>query len=333
MAGIIPSSFPSGAFHMQALVTGSAGFLGFALAKKLSDDDGTHVFCVDNFCRGDKDGHYEALCSRNNVTHLTIDLSDPALLSELPSSIDVVFHLAALNGTQNFYDHPFAVMKHTALPTFNLVERYRAEGLKRFVFASSSEAYASTVNAGIAELPTSEDVLLSIDDIENPRWSYAAAKIFGEAAVINGCREKGISWSIIRYHNVFGPRMGDKHVIPDFLMRARRGEFALYGHDETRSFIYVDDAVRATIAVAASPACANEILNVGSSREISMRELAMKIMDFMELQGELKLFPSPKGSVKRRCPSVAKLVRLTGFQEDWSLEAGLQATAEAYLAR
>jgi nucleoside-diphosphate-sugar epimerase len=127
--------------------------------------------------------------------------------------------------------------------------------------------------------------------------------------------------------------MGDKHVLPDFLTRARDGIFALYGHEETRSFLYVDDAVDATIALAECEAASGEIVHVGSAREIAIADLACLAMRVAGLRGEIALHPAPPGSVRRRVPDVAKLRRLIGFTEKVSLEEGLARTASYYLRR
>ena len=90
----------------------------------------------------------------------------------------------------------------------------------------------------------------------------------GEIATFAAAQQYGLAHSVIRYHNVYGPRMGDKHVVPDFLMRAAQGKFVLYGAEDTRAFIYVDDAVDATLAVAEAEGWVGEIVNVGGAREI-----------------------------------------------------------------
>lgn len=318
---------------MKILVTGAAGFLGFHLASKLASDTTNTVICADNGVRGAFDQSYLQLTERPNVVRADIDLVKLEDVLTLPDDVDLIYHLAALNGTQNFYERPFDVVKCCTLPTMNLLEKYgKSKSLRRFVYAGTSESYASTVTRFGWEVPTDETVPLSLDDIFNPRWSYAASKMHGEIAAVNASLQYGTPITVIRYHNAYGPRMGDKHVVPDFYSRAKDGVFALYGYEDTRSFIYVDDAVRATIAVANEKDAANEIVNVGGSREISMLELGEIMMKVANLKGEIEKYPSPKGSVKRRCPNVGKLVALTGFKEEWSLEDGLKATSDFYLA-
>lgn len=317
---------------MKILVSGAAGFLGYHLAHTLAQDPENTVICVDNGIRGAFDDAYAALTALPNVEHHAIDLNDPAVLAVLPDDVDLIYHLAALNGTQNFYERPFEVVRCCTLPTLNLLQKYAPlRRLRRFVYAGTSESYASTVTRFGWQVPTAEDVPLGIDDVFNPRWSYAMGKMHGEVATITACNQFDIGFSIIRYHNAYGPRMGDKHVVPDFYDRARKGVFALYGYEDTRSFIYVDDAVRATIAVAEAEGANGEVVNIGGSREITMLELGEIMMQVAGLAGEIEKHPSPKGSVKRRCPDVAKLRRLTGFEEQWTLEDGLKKTAEFYL--
>jgi len=318
---------------MRILVTGAAGFLGFHLARALAARDDVELFCVDSFIRGEDDAPYRALTAKPNVTRIEADLADESAVAALPGEIDYVYHLAALNGTQNFYERPLAVIRACTLPTIFLADRYgrQEQSLRRFIYAGTSESYASTVTRFGWPVPTAEDVPLGIDDVSNPRWSYAGSKLHGEIVTAQAARSHAYPMTIIRYHNAYGPRMGDKHVIPDFMERMRGGRYELFGHEDTRSFIYVDDAVRATILAAETPACAGEIVNIGGAREITMLELGREMMRIRGLDREIELHPSPPGSVKRRAPDLGKLKRLTGFSEQVDLEAGLRATAAYYL--
>lgn len=314
------------------LVTGAAGFLGYHLAARLSDEPDSDVVCVDNFIRGERDAAYRALCDRRNVTGIEIDLNDRASVFGLDGEFDIIFHLAALNGTQNFYEHPMRVLECCTLPTFWLLERFGAsKAVRRFVYAGTSESYAATVTRFGWAVPTAEDVPLCIDDVTNPRWSYAASKIHGEVLVAQASRHYGMPFTILRYHNAYGPRMGDRHVIPDFLMRARAGKFALYGYQETRSFLYSDDTVAATIAVATAPQAAGEIVNIGSEEEVTMLHLAETIMQVCGFSGSIDCHPAPAGSVARRAPDLGKLRAITGFRPKVSLQEGLRRTAAFYL--
>lgn len=318
----------------KVIVTGAAGFIGFAIARKLSAEPRTHVIVVDNYVRGENDAEYRALCALPNVTAFSIDLTDAAALSVLPDDCHTIYHMAALNGTQNFYERPYDVLRCSTLPTFHLLDRYGPTGkLKRFVYAGSSESYAGTVQKFNWPVPTAEDVPLCITDPTNPRWSYGASKLHGEILVINACRQFSIDYTVVRYHNAYGPRMGDNHVIPDFLSRMKQGVYALYGHEDTRSFIYVDDAVRATVMLAQNDKAANETVNVGSEREMKIADVGRAILEIAGIDAEIELNASPQGSVRRRAPDTTKLRSLTGFSEEWSFTDGLGETIRYYLER
>jgi UDP-glucose 4-epimerase len=316
----------------RILITGAAGFIGFALAHTLSGKPDCELFIVDNFIRGERDEDYNRLCALENVTAYDLDLTVPGSLGALPEDIDVIFHMAALNGTQNFYERPYDVVRCSTLPTFYLVERYaHSAHLKRFVYAGSSEVYAGTVSTFQWPVPTDENVPMCIPDSRNIRWSYGASKLHGELLLHSAFAQHGLPHTIIRYHNVYGPRMGDKHVIPDFLRRMKAGTLALYGYNDTRSFIYIDDAVRATLLLAESPAAANQTVNVGSPKEIRILDLAHQIMALSGTEGDIQLHPSPSGSVPRRAPDTTKLTALVGFRENWTLQAGLEKTIDYYM--
>jgi len=316
----------------RVIITGAAGFLGFHLARYLSERPGYEVFGVDNFVRGEDDHALKSLSAKPNVEFIKADLSLDADVAKLPTDVDYVYHLAALNGTQNFYERPMDVIRYCTLPTIALAEHYGRNGkLKRFIYAGTSESYASTVTRFDWPVPTAEDVPLCIDDVTNPRWSYAMSKMHGEVVVTQAGRSFEMPYSIVRYHNAYGPRMGDRHVVPDFYNRAKDGIFELYGYEDTRAFIYVDDAVRGTALIGETEACVNEIINLGGSRELTMLELAKEMMAVRGLEGDIKLHPSPKGSVKRRLPELAKLKQLTDFSETISLSDGLRLTADYYL--
>ena len=316
----------------NVLITGAAGFIGFALADSLSKRGDTNVYVVDNFVRGESDAAYAELCARDSVVAFNLDLTDSNAVRELPESIDLILHMAALNGTQNFYERPYDVVRCSTLPTFHLLDRYGpASGLKRFVYAGSSEAYAGTVSRFDWPVPTAEDVPLCITDPSNLRWSYGGSKLHGEILVTAACHQYEKDYTIIRYHNAYGPRMGDKHVVPDFLERMKNGIYSLYGHSDTRSFIYIDDVVRATVMLAECADAANETVNVGSETETKIVDIGKMLLELAGIDAEIELHDSPKGSVPRRAPDISKLKELVGYSEEISLADGLRRTMDYYL--
>lgn len=312
----------------KILITGGAGFIGFRAAELLSINN--DVVVVDNFQRRMADERFERLVTSSSVSFIEGDLTSASFVSQLPE-VDYVFHFAALNGTANFYSQPLSVIKAATIPTLNLLEHYKNSTIARFVFSGTSESYAGAVDKFDWEVPTGEDAPLVISDITNPRWSYAAGKTASEAMIFAASHQFGTPVSVVRFHNVYGPRMGSKHVIPEFIIRGKEGVFSLYGSENRRSFIYVDDVIDATVLVASSPSALKEVIHVGTRDEVSMFELAEKIMGFAGWSAPIMIHPAPEGSVSRRQPDVKKLEEMTGFKPSVSLEEGLQRTINYYL--
>ena len=309
------------------LVTGAAGFIGAHLTRHLAEL-GHSVVASDLGLHANAERQFAALGELDGVTTLRGDLSDPAVVAGLPR-VDGVFHLAALNGTQNFYTDPWKTLKHSTVPTIQLLEHYAALEPEFFFYAGSSEAYASSVTRFDWPVPTDEAVPLGIDDPKNVRWSYGGSKLHGEIACFAAQAELGIPVVVGRFHNAYGPDMGIHHVIPDFINRGREGVFELYGASNTRSFIYIEDAVRAVVAVAEQ--ARGEVVNIGSPDEISMRELARVIMAEAGWHGDVVEFDAPAGSVERRAPDVTRLgeyLDTTGFVP---IGEGIRRTLPSYL--
>lgn len=308
----------------KVLITGGLGDVGYYLAKQLAEA-GHSILIADNMSRGKRDGYVDELLAAHDVSLLAGDLCQQDFVSRLPLDFEYIYHLAATNGTDNFYSMPFTVLENCTLPTINLLRHFAgSKTLRRFVYTGSSESYSSTVARFNWQVPTDESVPLCIDNPANVRWSYGASKLHGEIAAYAAAAQFGIPVSIIRLHNVYAPRAGDKHVIPDFITRAENGIYELYGYQDIRSFMFVTDAVAACRLVAETPAAENEIFHVGSEMGITMLELGQLILKMMGKEGQkITCHESPRGSVPRRTPSIKKLRELTGFAPKVSLEKGI----------
>ena len=314
----------------DSLITGGTGFIGHHLALHLSDK-GHDVTICDNLFRGKMDSSIKELLERKNVKYIKCDMTNTDDLAQL-DSYDYVYHLAAINGTRHFYEIPHTVLRVNILGVINLLDWFAEEKKGKVLFTSSSETYAGTVMRFGAAVPTNEDVALSIDDIYNPRWSYGSSKIAGESLFVNYARHYKFPMTIVRYHNIYGPRMGTEHVIPEFILRAARREdpFCIKGGSETRAFCYVDDAVRATVLCMENAAANGRIFNAGNdAEEISIIDLAKKIFSLVRFEPELDIRPAPEGSVPRRCPDIARIKGL-GYTPQVSLVQGLKKTIEWY---
>ena len=319
----------------RILVTGAAGFIGYHLIKLLAKEDCEIVAC-DNLSRGQMDKEMEQICQSKNVKFINCDLTDGKESQKLAGNYSHIYHLAAINGTKYFYEKPNEVLRVNILSLVNLLEWVKNSTVDKLLFTSSSEVYAGTARAFTLPVPTPEDVPLTIDDVFNPRLSYAGSKLIGELFMINYSRVFDFPMTIIRYHNVYGPRMGYEHVIPEFNVRIlkRQNPFKLYGSTDTRAFCYVDDAVMATKMVMQTSTTNGGIIHVGNPfEEIQILDLAKKMLDLFNFHPPIEILPAPQGSVSRRCPDISKLNRLTLFKPQIALNTGLVKTFEWYKHR
>jgi len=317
----------------KILVLGAAGFIGCHLAGRLADD-GHALTLVDDLSRGRADEALAALCARPGVRFLEADLTVPGALASLPRAWDQVYMLAAVVGVRNVERDPARVLRTNTLALQHLLDWLPAAGETLF-FASTSEVYAGSVALGLAAVPTAEDVPLAIPDAGAPRTAYAISKILGEAAVSHAGRARGLRWVIGRFHNVYGPRMGADHVIPELALRAIRREdpFRVYGAGQRRAFCHVDDAVEATVRLMGAEAAAGRVVNIGNdTEETVIEDLAALVLRCAGHRPALERVPAPAGSVDRRCPDLTRLREVTGFAPKVTLESGVAETFAWYRA-
>ena len=315
---------------MKILITGGTGFIGAHLAKYASDE-GHIVHICDNNARGRQDEFVDSLIEKNKVKFFRLDLTKKKSVQKLETDYNIVFHFAAINGTENFYKIPYTVMDVAITSTMLLLEHFGGSGTK-FVFSSSSEVYAGTINKDPAQVPTSEDIACTIEDVVNPRFSYGGSKLACEILINSFAEQYGIDYQIIRYHNIYGPRMGTKHVMPQFIRRAMEGEspFMIYGANQTRAFCYIDDASRATLSLAVSSAPPG-VYHIGNAQEeVEIIEVAKIVTEWYKLGDEFDIQNAPPGSVQRRCPNIDKLQDAIGFIPSVTLKEGLNITISWY---
>ncbi|MGH7356554.1 MAG: NAD-dependent epimerase/dehydratase family protein [Candidatus Rokuibacteriota bacterium] len=315
----------------RALILGGAGFVGYHLATRLAGE-GYAVTLVDDLSRGRRDPELAALRARPGVEWLEADLTRPSALDPLRGGWDHVYLLAAVVGVRNVTADPARVIRVNTAIVLNVLDWLADRGATLF-FASTSETYAGGVAAGGLPVPTPEDVPLSIPDIREPRFAYAASKIVGEAAVLHTARARGFRAVVGRLHNVYGPRMGADHVIPEVALRALRREdpFRVWGGGQHRAFCHVADAVEAIVRLVGAEAAWGQVVNVGNdAEETRIDDLVGLVLRVAGVAPRLERLPAPPGSVDRRCPDLGRLRALTGFTPKVSLEAGVRETFEWY---
>jgi len=315
----------------RVLVLGGAGFIGHHLATRLAGD-GHAITLVDDFSRGRADAALEGLRARGGVALHEADLTRPGALDGLAREWEQVYMLAAVVGVRNVERDPARVVHVNTLALLNVLAWLPGRGETLF-FSSTSEAYAGGVTSGTVPVPTPEDVPLTVPDPAAPRWAYAASKILGETAVLHTARARKVRAIVGRFHNVYGPRMGADHVIPELSLRALRREdpFRLYGAEQRRAFCHVSDAVEAMVRLMAAEAAWGRVVNIGNdTEETRIGDLARLVLDTAAFAPTIEPVPAPPGSVDRRCPDLTRLRALTGFQPKVGLAAGVRDTFDWY---
>ena len=315
----------------KVLVLGGAGFIGYHLASRLAVE-GHALTLVDDLSRGQADAALETLLAGPGARLHRADLTQPGALDALPRDWDQIYMLAAIVGVRNVERDPSRVIRVNTLALLNLLAWLPGRGETLF-FSSTSEAYAGGVSNGTVPVPTPEDVPLSVPDPAAPRWAYAASKILGEAAVLHEARARKLRAIVGRFHNVYGPRMGADHVIPELSLRALRREdpFRLYGAEQRRAFCHVSDAVEAMARLMATEAAWGRVVNIGNdTEETRIGDLARLVLETASFAPTVAPVPAPPGSVDRRCPDLTRLRALTGFQPKVGLAAGVRDTFDWY---
>lgn len=313
----------------RILLTGGAGFIGLRLAARLADE-GASLTVIDDLSRGLRDAEAEAFFARPEVRFVQGDLCDPAVLERAGGPFDTIVHLAAVIAIQVSERDPVRVLRTNALSTVHVVDRWIAQG-GRLVFASTSEIYGALLGAVDLPVPTPETVPVGVRDTRIARYSYAASKIYCEALVLQAAMMHRREALVVRPHNVYGPRMGWNHVIPQMSLRLLRGEdpFRIFGPDETRAFCHVDDFVAAVVLLLGRRATG--VFHVGTDRETRIRDLAHMLFDAAGRRPKrTEDAPSQTGSPPRRCPDISKLRAETGYEPKVPLERGLAETYDWY---
>jgi UDP-glucose 4-epimerase len=313
----------------RVCVTGGGGFIGAYLAKRLVRE-GWEVVVIDNLLRGEIGRLAEVI---DDIRFLTADIRDEDQVVEAIRGCDVVMHLAAVNGTENFYLRPELVLDVGLRGALAVVNGCRRVGVPDLVLASSAEVYQTA-----QVVPTPETIPLMLPDSLNPRYSYGGSKIVSELIAFDYARDHFRKVQVFRPHNVYGPDMGWKHVIPQLILRAagviesgpRPARMQIQGDGrETRAFCYVDDVVEGILTMYERGGH-REIYHIGNDDEISILYLVERLG--AALGAELIATPGEvaAGGTPRRCPDISKM-RALGYQPRVNLDEGLRRAAEWYL--
>jgi UDP-glucose 4-epimerase len=305
---------------MRIFITGGAGFIGSHLADHYVAK-GDQVTILDNFSTG----------SQENIAHLagkvtTIDgdIRNVVLVEKLTKEADLVLHMAAALGVNTILESPLESMS-TNITGSEVVLNAAAKFNKRIIIASTSEIYGKNPKQPLNE--TDDRVVGAPQKI---RWTYSDAKAIEEAMATALHAQRKLPVTTVRLFNTVGPRQSGRYgmVVPRFVHAALKNEaLTIYGDGtQSRVFCHVDDAVQAVVAIAATDSTIGEVFNVGGSGEVSIKELAEKVIATTKSQSVITYttytdaYPAGFEDIQRRVPDISKIKQAIGWAPTKDLE-------------
>jgi UDP-glucose 4-epimerase len=302
----------------RVLITGGAGLVGSHLADALVRAGVPEIVVIDNFSRGRRENLDEAIAS-GRVKIVEGDIANPSDVASAMDGVSLVFHQAGIRITQ-CADEPRLAMASLVDGTFNVLEAAVRAGVRKIIAASSASVY------GGAEVFPTEETHHPYDN----RTLYGAAKLFNEGLLKSFHDMYGLSYVALRYFNVYGPRMDVYGAYTEVLIRwmdaiaAGRPPLIFGDGAQTMDFVYVEDVIRANL-LAASSAITDEVFNVGSGVETSLKGLADMLLSVMHSPLRPEHAVARKiNPVARRLASVERARRQLGFVAQMPLEEGLR---------
>jgi UDP-glucose 4-epimerase len=320
---------------LKVLITGGAGFIGSHLADACIAR-GDEVFVIDDLSTGSLE-NIEQLADHPRF-HCTIDsVRNEEVLETLVDSCDVIFHLAAAVGVKLIVESPVRTIETNVRGT-EVVLAAAARRRKRILIASTSEVY------GLSEqVPFREDGNLVMGATTKGRWSYACSKAIDEFLALAYFREKDLPAIIVRLFNTVGPRQIGRYgmVVPTLVSQALAGEpLTVYGNGrQTRCFGFVGDVVESLLRLIDHPDTPGEVFNIGSTEEVSITQLAERIMALTSSRSQIVYVPYSEAyeegfeDMPRRVPDTSKAARVLGFHPRTSLDDILRAVIRSRSSR
>ncbi len=307
---------------MRALITGGAGFIGSHLADALLAR-GDSVILLDNLSTGRLE-NIEHLRQRDDVEFVLGSILNADLVDDVMSRVDVCFHLAAAVGVQLIVDKPLESLATNIRGSEIVFEKAHKHGTKVLV-TSTSEIYGKNTSDRLAE----EDDRILGSPLKS-RWSYSEAKAIEEILAYTYWRQKGLPSVIVRLFNTVGPRQTGHYgmVIPRFVSQAIKGEpITVYGTgQQTRCFCYVGDVVEALLKLIDHPDASGRAYNIGGVEEISMEDLARRVIDAAASTSKIRYVPYDEAyeegfeDMQRRVPDTTRARELVGFSPKVGLD-------------
>ena len=301
---------------MNIVITGGSGFVGSYLCEKLIND-GHKIIVIDNLLTGSTE-NINNLIDNENFSFIEHDVQDHI---EIEDKVDYVLHFASAASPKAYTEHPVNTLKAGSVGTINtlgLAKKHSAE----YLLASTSEVYGDPLIS-----PQNEEYWGNVNP-NGERSMYDEAKRFAEAAVATYSRSYDLKTKIVRIFNTYGPRMqlNDGRVVTNFIVQALRNEnITIYGDGtQTRSFSYVEDTVAGIISLMNSTEY--DVFNIGNPNEMTVGQLAEKIIELTDSTSEIKYLELPNDDPKQRKPDITKAKTKLNWEPKVNLDEGLAKT-------
>jgi UDP-glucose 4-epimerase len=311
------------------IITGGAGFIGSHLCERFLAD-GCAVTVIDD-CSTGTFRNLETFAAHPRLAVLQGKVSELPGLTDLAAKADLLVHLAAAVGVELVVHSPIRTIE-TNLQETEAALKACSQSKTPILLASTSEVYGKSSKEAFSE---SDDLIIGPPHLG--RWSYACSKLMDEFLAMAYFREKGTPVTVARLFNTVGPRQTGQFgmALPRFIGAALRNEpLRVFGTGEqTRCFCYVADTVEALTRLAFNPGARGEVFNIGSSEEISILNLARKVIALLGSRSTVELVPYDQAysagfqDMLRRKPVLEKLARVTGFTPSTSLDEIILKTA------
>jgi UDP-glucose 4-epimerase len=321
---------------MKILITGGAGFIGSHLADRILEM-GQEVYAIDDLSTGSLK-NVEHL-QENPKFHLVVDtVLHEAVMNELVFKCDQMYHMAAVVGVKQIMNRPVETLETNVKGTemvLRLANRYK----KKVLIASTSEVYGKVMEGDNCYLLT-EDTDRLMGSTTKRRWAYACSKALDEFLALAYFEEKKLPVVIARLFNTVGSRQTGQYgmVIPNFVQKALINKpIVVHGDgNQSRSFTHVSDVVDALVALMAEPAAVGQVINVGNTEEVTIKDLALMVKNMTGSDSDIEYIPYEKAygpgfeDMKRRCPDINKIKELIGFEPKVDLRGILQSVIDYY---
>jgi len=301
---------------MNVLITGGAGFIGSHLTEALLERGNT-VCVIDNLSTGSME-NIQHLQKESEFSFVVADIMSECVMRKLIEECDIIYHLAAGVGVKYVMDSALSSFLTNISGTEVVLKLADSSGKKKVVLISTSEVYGNN-----GKVPFKEEDDRILGSVYNTRWGYSISKAVGEFLALAYWREKNLPTVTIRPFNACGPRQTGQYgmVVPRFVQSALLGQpLTVYGDGtQTRCFTYIGDVINAMIALAENEKAVGDVFNVGSDQEISIRELAERVLKLTGSNSEIRYISYEESygkgftDIKRRVPDITKIQKLTGW--------------------